>query len=133
MSRENVELLERAYDAFNRRDLDAFLALMDSDVELIPFERALEGGGAYRGHNGVKSWWNDAFAVLPEFRVEPQEIQDHGEWTLARGLLRGQGAGSGAGFERVVWHLARWRDRKQVWWSAFDSEAEALEAVGLRE
>ena len=27
MSRENVERLYRAYDAFNRRDLDAYLAL----------------------------------------------------------------------------------------------------------
>ena len=133
MSRENVELLERAYDAFNRRDLDAFLEVMDSDVELIPFERAIEGGGAYRGHSGVWSWWKDAFAVLPDFRVEPVEIQDLGDWTLTRGHLRGHGAESGAVFERVVWHLARWRDGKQIWWSAFDSEADALEAVGLSE
>jgi hypothetical protein len=27
MSQENVELLHRAYDAFNRRELEAFLAL----------------------------------------------------------------------------------------------------------
>ncbi len=62
MSQENVELLHRAYDALNERNLDAFLAPMDADVELIPFERALEGGGSYRGHSGFRSWWNDAFA-----------------------------------------------------------------------
>ena len=33
MSQENVELTYQAYDAFNRRDLDAVLALMDADVE----------------------------------------------------------------------------------------------------
>ena len=102
MSQENVELLYRAYDAFNERNLDAFLALMDADVELIPFERALEGGGSYRGHSGVRSWWNDAFAVLPDFRVEPEEIRDLGDWTLTRGRLRGHGAKSSAVFERVV-------------------------------
>jgi len=32
MSQENVELSRRAVDAFNRRDLDAFLALMDPDA-----------------------------------------------------------------------------------------------------
>ena len=32
MSQENVELTHRAFDAFNRRDLDASLALTDDDV-----------------------------------------------------------------------------------------------------
>ena len=98
MSRENVELIQRAFEAFNRRDLDAFLELMD-----------------------------------PAFRVEPGEIGDHGDVTLAHGRLRGEGASSGVAFDRVMWHIARWRGKKQVWWSAFETEAEALEAAGLRE
>jgi ketosteroid isomerase-like protein len=35
MSQENVELANRCYDAINRRDLDALLALMDDDVEAV--------------------------------------------------------------------------------------------------
>jgi ketosteroid isomerase-like protein len=35
MSEENVELNQRANDAFNRRDLDALLALSDPDVEFL--------------------------------------------------------------------------------------------------
>jgi ketosteroid isomerase-like protein len=133
MSRENVELVRRAYDTFNRRDLEAFLELMDTDVEFIPFERALEGGGAYQGHSGVRRWWEDSFAVVPDLQVEPHEVRDLGDWTVTQGRLRGQGAESGARFDRVLWHVAQWRNRKQVWWSAFATEAEALEVVGLRE
>jgi ketosteroid isomerase-like protein len=33
MSEENVELTYRAFDAFNRRDFDALVGLMDDDVE----------------------------------------------------------------------------------------------------
>jgi ketosteroid isomerase-like protein len=33
MSQENVELVHRVFDAFNRRDLDAMLALIDDDME----------------------------------------------------------------------------------------------------
>ena len=44
MSQENVELIHRSVDAFNRRDLDAYLALMDEDVEAIPRVAAMEGG-----------------------------------------------------------------------------------------
>jgi hypothetical protein len=43
MSQENVELLHQAIDAFNRRDLDAYLALNDSELEFTPDERAIEG------------------------------------------------------------------------------------------
>jgi len=41
-----------AVDAFNRRDLDAYLELIEPDVELTPYERAVEGLGPYRGHGG---------------------------------------------------------------------------------
>jgi ketosteroid isomerase-like protein len=133
MSRENVELQYRAFDTFNQRGLDAFLALMDPCVEFVPYERAVEGGGAYHGHDGVRRWWKDAFEALPAFTAEVDEVRDFGDMTLTRGRLRGQGAGSGASFERTLWHVAEWRDGKTVWWCAFASEAEALEAVGLRE
>jgi hypothetical protein len=45
---ENVELVQRAVDAVNRRDLDAYLALQDSGMEFTPYERAVEGLGPYR-------------------------------------------------------------------------------------
>ena len=45
MSRENVELNHRSHDAFNRRDLEDFIALNDPEVEFTPYERAIEGSG----------------------------------------------------------------------------------------
>jgi hypothetical protein len=132
MSREIVELVYRAIDTFNRRDLDAFLALMDPGVEFTPYERVLEGLGPYRGHDGVRTWWEDSFAALPDLSAELSEVRDLGDITFARGRLRGTGAGSGATFERTLWMANEWRNKKQVWWHAFGSEAEALEAVGLR-
>jgi ketosteroid isomerase-like protein len=133
MSRETVELTYRAIDAFNRRDLDDFLALMDPDVEFVPYERAVEGGGAYRGHSGVLRWWEDAFEALPDLGAEVEEIRDFGHMAVVRGSLRGQGAGSGASFQRTLWMVAQWREKKEVWWHAFETEAEALEAVELRQ
>jgi len=133
MSQENVELLHQAIDAFNRRDLDAYLALQDPDVEFTPYERALEGLGPYRGHEGVRTWWEESFAALPDLSAELYEVRDLGDVTFSRGHLRGTGAGSGASFERTLWLVNEWRDKKTVWWRAFESEAEALEAAGLRD
>ena len=68
MSQENVELHYRAMDAFNRRDLDAFLALTDDDVEAIPRSAAMEG--SYHGHEGIRRWWKALLDALPDLSIE---------------------------------------------------------------
>ena len=133
MSEENVELNYRSHDAFNRRDLEGFLVLNDPEVEFTPYERAIEGLGPYRGHDGVRIWWEETLETLPDLTVELEDVRGVGDLTLVRGRLWGHGAESGASFERTYWGVFRWRDKKIVWWHAFQSEAEALEAAGLSE
>jgi hypothetical protein len=133
MSQENVDLHYRAIDAFNRRDLGAYLALMDTEVEFSPYEVSVQGGEPYRGYAGIRSWWEESFAVFPDLRAEVHEIRDFGDRTFARGRIYGQGAGSGASIERAMWLANEWRDKKCVWWRTFDTRDEALEAVGLSE
>ena len=128
-----MEIVRGGHDTFNRRDLDGYLALHDPDVEFTPYERAVEGLGPYRGHEDVRRWWGEAFETLADFKVELGEIRDLGDLIIVRGYLRGHGTGSGAAFERNYWGLFRVRDHRIVWWHAFQSEAEALEAAGLSE
>jgi ketosteroid isomerase-like protein len=133
MSDENVEVVRQGHETFNRRDLDAYLALHDPDEEFTPYERAVEGLGPYRGHDDVRRWWEELNETLGDFRVELSEMRDLGDLILVHGNLRGHGAGSGASFERDYWGLFRCRIGRVVWWHAFESEAEALEAAGLSE
>ncbi len=65
MSQENVELAYRAFDAVNRRDLRAFLALMDADVDVIGPLAAMEGG--YHGHHGIRRWWEELFDAFGDW------------------------------------------------------------------
>ena len=133
MSRGNVELTYRAHDAFNRRDLEAFLALMHPDTEFTPYEVAVQGGTPYRGREGMRTWSEESLEVLPDLVVELHEVRDLGDSVLVRGRLHGHGAGSGASIERPLWGVVEWRDGMQVRYRAFGSEEEALEAVALRE
>jgi ketosteroid isomerase-like protein len=133
VSHDNVALLRRAVDAFNRRDLDGFLELADPGVEFTPYERVVEGLGPYRGHDGVRTWWENSFEAFPDLTAELHEVRGRGDKTVARGRLFGTGAGSGAAFERTLWLAHEWRDGKNVWWYAFEDEAEALKALGLDE
>ena len=133
MSQENVELMHRAFDALNRHDLDAFLSLMDDDVEIIPRMSAIEGESGYSGHEGLRRWWSGLLDVFPDYSAELVEVRDCGDMTFATFQARGHGAGSAAPADDPAWIAIRWRSGKGVWWRTFDDRAEALAAVELSE
>jgi ketosteroid isomerase-like protein len=130
MSRENVELIRRAFEAFNRRDLDTMLALAHEEIVVESRLVAMEGG--YHGPEGVRRWWDHVFDVLPDYEIEVDEVRDLGEFTLARMHAHAHGAGSAVPLEEVIWNAASWRDGKCVWWRNCMTEEEALEAIGLQ-
>jgi ketosteroid isomerase-like protein len=132
MSEENVDRYRRVVEAFARRDLDAFLELFDPDVDFAPRSAELEGS-SYRGHEGIRSWWETMFRLFSEYRAEIQEVQDLGDVTFGRLRLRGQGKESGAPMEQTQWHVVEWRQGTVVRWRTLRSEAEALEAAGMSE
>jgi ketosteroid isomerase-like protein len=132
MSEKNVELAYQAYDAISRRDLDAFLALMDPEVVALPRILAIEGG-ALHGHDGVRRWWESIFRVFPDFDTEMIGARAVGDLTISEVRAHGSGEGSETPFEDAIWVVSHVRDGKVVRWRTCASQAEALEAAGLRE
>jgi ketosteroid isomerase-like protein len=62
----DVDLLQRAYAAFNARDIDQALATMQPDVK---WPNGMEGGIVH-GHTGVREYWTRQWGVLDP-HVEP--------------------------------------------------------------
>jgi ketosteroid isomerase-like protein len=131
MSQENLELYRRAARAFNDGDLDGLLAVMDPEVEALPRLAPIEGG--YRGHDGVRRWFESLNAAFPDFNTTVVDVRDLGHQTFAELRDRGSGAGSDTPFEQTSWHVAEWRDEKCIRWRVYGTRAEALEAAGLSE
>lgn len=132
MSRENVEIVRRAYDAFQQSDLEAFVALHHPQCELLPLQARVEGSGPYRGHDGVRAYWDDLRSVFENWQPVPEEIGDHGDSIIIRMHLTGQARESGVTFDETLWQAAELRDGLMWWWGTYSSEAEALEASTLR-
>ena len=132
MSEENVELYRRGIEAFNRRDLEAFLALAHPDVVGISRVLAIEGG-SYRGHDGTRGWWIDLLDVFPDFRIEVVWVRDAGNMTVSELRNSAHGEGSATPLEEFVWQVSEWRDGRVVRWQMYESQQDALEAAGLRE
>jgi hypothetical protein len=138
VSHENLELAEsnlalsnRASEAFNRRDLEGFLAIQHPDVEGFPL--ASDMHGSYRGHAGTRRWWHELFEAFPDLAIEVVDLRAHEEATIAAVRMRGHGAGGATPVDMTLWRVDRWRDQRCVWWGSFRTEADALAAVGLRE
>jgi ketosteroid isomerase-like protein len=132
VSQENVEQHYRAADAFSRHDLDAFLAICHTDIELVSRHLELEGSGHLRGHAAVQRWWDSLRNIYPDFTSDVQEMHDLGDVTVAQHHFRAQGVNSEARIEQTQWFVTQWRDGKAIWWRVLPNEADALEAAKLR-
>jgi len=132
MSRENVELVRRMYDAYARADFGLGLSFLDSEIE---FSQPVQepGGGTYHGHEGVVQAFASWTAPWDDYRVDVEELIDFGEHVLARTLHHGRGKGSGVEVEQRIFQVWTLRDGKVARARMYYTEAEAIEAVELRE
>jgi ketosteroid isomerase-like protein len=130
VAEENVEIAKRIYASINRRDLDGFLAQIDPDVEFTSLIAEAEGQ-TYRGHDGVREWWDRVVGSLEGLQLEPEEIRDFNN----RGLIKVRATAEVEGVEvtQTMWQAYHLRDGVPVWWGFFRTEAEALDTTGLRE
>jgi ketosteroid isomerase-like protein len=73
-----IELLQRLYAAFNRREIETVLAQMHSDVD---WPNGMEGGRVL-GTAAVRDYWTRQFEVLDP-RVEPQNFTTERDGRIA--------------------------------------------------
>jgi ketosteroid isomerase-like protein len=125
--------VRRLFDAFNRRDIAAFLGALDPGVEWIPIMAALEGR-VYRGHEGARRWIEDLAADWEFFEPSFEEFRELGDRVLVFGHWRARGRASGVELENqpATW-LYEIKDGKVASMRTFTDRAEALEAARLEE
>ena len=131
MSRENVELVRRAYGALRRRDVEEFVDYFDPEVEFKSLMQEAEG--TFFGHDGVREWWAGLFETFPDWDPSFVELRDLGDWVVVR--VRGQGVatGSGLGVDEEFWQAVEFRGGRAIRHLVVRTEHEALEAAGLSE
>jgi ketosteroid isomerase-like protein len=129
MAQQNVATVKRAFEAWNKRDLELFLDLHDAAFEVV----SLGVDGPYRGHDGVLRWWEDSFNVFPELRAEIVEIRDLGAALLLAYRLHGRGRVGRVPFQQMRWATVAFRGDKILSWRTYATQKDALGAMGLRE
>ena len=130
MSQENVDIVQRAFEAWNRGDIEGYIAHLCSDVEAVPMGAALEGE-VWRGHDEVRAWWQthpEVWEALSIWAEEFEQVDD--ELLLVSGRWEAV-ARSGVEMSVPATWVFGFRDDKIAYWQAYTSRATALEAVGL--
>ena len=86
MSQENVEIVRRLVDAWNRRDEEELLALSHPEVEFVNSPTAVEPG-TRRGANEILAVARTQWEFLRDGRQEVDRIYDRGEEIVVLGRL----------------------------------------------
>jgi ketosteroid isomerase-like protein len=130
-----VEAFQRGLEAGNRGDVETLLQELDPEVEWHSALHALLGGEqtVFRGHDGVREMFRDAYEAFGEIRIEISEIRDLGDRLVAIGRYRAVGKASGAETLTPFALVTEIKNGKATSVRDYLDPKEALEAVGLRE
>ncbi len=115
MSQENVEIVRRAYAAFNRRDFDAALDALDPDVEWHQITQ-FPDRAVYRGREEMRDrFWNKQLVEqFGDFRIDVEELVDAGDHVVMIGHIVAHGSASGVPIRLRVVNVLEMRDGKLV-------------------
>ena len=97
MSRQDIETMQAAYDAFNRGDIPTVMEVMHPEVRWVE----PGGGGSPAGtFTGPESVANDVFAAIPgnfeQFRADAEEWIDAVDRLAVVGHFHGSSKSGGA-------------------------------------
>ena len=143
MSKENVEIVRKMYEAFNRAlaqenveiargDMDALLDFWDPEFELHDFADSPVVLGEVRGPE-VWVRWIEQVTDAAEIQFQPEQLIEAGDRVVIplRMLARGKISGVRTEFDLVV--VSTLRNGRIARSEVYRDRAQALEAVGLQE
>jgi ketosteroid isomerase-like protein len=115
MSQSNMEAVRHAYEAFNRRDFDALLQVVDPDVEWHQFTQ-FPDRATYSGSEELRDRFlkQQLFEQFGDFRIDIEELVDAGDHIVMIGHIVAHGSASGVPIRLRVVNILEMRDGKVI-------------------
>ena len=100
-----VELVERLYAAFNRRDSEEIVAVCDEQMAFFPIGTAEQIGrdAPYVGPAGLQEYLGDVERAWDELLINPKVVENHGGSLLVRGRVYARSRQLGIRDMPVAW------------------------------
>jgi ketosteroid isomerase-like protein len=132
MSQENIDLILRGYEAWNRGDLDWILDHLTDDFEFHPAPDFFDLDPVYHGHDGFRKFWRIWRGAWETVMIRVQRTEDLGDRAYVLVRFEGIGRGSGASVSMSFGQIWRLRDGLAARLDVLDPQ-DALETAGLTE
>jgi serine phosphatase RsbU (regulator of sigma subunit)/ketosteroid isomerase-like protein len=122
-----VDLVERLFDCFNRRDRACIESLCDQRMEFFPAVTAEAVGreAPYAGPAGLREYMDDVAEAWEELRIAPSELERHGDAVLVRGRVYARSRELGIRDVPVAW-IWELRDGRIVRGEVFPDPEQAV-------
>ncbi|HEX4187367.1 MAG TPA: nuclear transport factor 2 family protein [Solirubrobacteraceae bacterium] len=132
MSEENVEIVRRLYEAWQRDGLGVVPELMAPEIEWVNPANAIEPG-TRRGYAGFAAAASSFASVYRESLVSDVTFYDAGEQIAVKARMTSLAAGSDFPIDMVRGYVFDVRDGRVTRFAWFTDPAEALADAGLEE
>jgi ketosteroid isomerase-like protein len=135
MSQENVDVVMSYIDAWNRRDFDAVMSMLDPTFEIDLSRSRAPYQGVYRGRSEARGRLADMWDIWEEIHLdlESGEFIGIGDQVVAVVPAHLRGRETGIELSGTAAVVCTIRDGRIVRHQVWQSRTEALEAVGLPE
>ena len=132
MSSENVDSVRRGFELLSEQGVEAMLEFVDPEFEVTtPPEFTVEPS-TYRGHDGLRRYFDSFYEVMEEVRFEPEEFIAAGEQVVVPMRLVARGRGTGIEADQRLVQVCTLRDGKILRIDIYATREEALAATSRR-
>jgi ketosteroid isomerase-like protein len=121
------EIVQRAFEAFGRGDIDGVVELCDPDIVVRDPERT---GTTFRGLDGLRQFFAEWMENWEEYRSEPVDITEGEGEILVRAHRTGKGKLSGIEINQDLFIVFRLRDGKFTEYRLYTERRGALASLG---
>ena len=132
ISDDSVEVVRKAWEAWERGDMQAVFDFYDPEVEWDMSESDVPDMGVFQGHDGVRRFFREWMAPFHDYYAHAEDFALGSDGVLVRMRQGGRGKESGADVEMPpLWQLYRLRAGRAVRVEIYRDERRAREAAGL--
>jgi ketosteroid isomerase-like protein len=129
VSSSSLEIVERGFEAFNSKGIEGILPIIHPDFEATTPPELASEPDTYRGHDGIRRWFDSFYEVMDAIRWDARGFREVGDRVVVEFTLRARGKITGLDFGQeavMVWEL---RDGMAIRLSLYPTLDQALSAV----
>lgn len=109
----NEELTKRAFDTLAERGVEAIPEFVHPEFEMTTLPGLAAEPQTYRGHDGLRRWFDTFYEVMDEISIEPSRYEEiEPNRVLLEFTLRAKGQASGIEVSQDARAIATVRDEK---------------------